>query len=116
MTLTINLPPDVLERLTERAAAEGSDAAAVAGRTLAREFGPPEPPKAQPAEDDWDMPYTREEAAANAAAMREMFAQWAKEDDAEDLDEARREWEDVKQSMNETRRLEGRPPAFGEDD
>ena len=58
------------------------------------------------------MPYTREEAAARAANARAVFAEWAKEDDEEDIDEARREWEDIKQSMNETRRLEGRPPAY----
>ena len=54
MTLTINLPPDVLDRLTKTAEAEGTDAAAVAGRTLAREFGPPAKPAEQPkpAEDD----------------------------------------------------------------
>ena len=110
MTLTINLPPDVLDRVAEKAKAEGLDAAAVVEQTVAREFAPAEK------EDDWDMPYTREEAAANAASLRELFAQWDEEDKDVDPEEARREWEEFKEAMNETRRLEGRPPAYGEND
>ena len=117
MTLTLELPPDVMKGLADKAEVEGKDAAEVAGQALAREFGPAEPTPAPtaPAADDWDMPYTREQAATRAANARAVFAEWAKEDDEADAEEELREWEQFKRNMNESRRLEGRPPAYPPD-
>ena len=111
MTLTLDLAPDVLDRLAQKARAEGIDLTDIAERAVVREAGPAAAPQA----DDWDMPYTREEAAARVAKARAVFAQWAEEDEAADPAEAQREWEEFRDAMNQTRREEGRPPAYPED-
>ena len=62
------------------------------------------------------MPYTREEAAARAANARAVFAQWDEEDEDVDPEQELRDWEEFKRNMNESRRLEGRPPAYPPED
>ena len=102
MTLTLNLPPDILDRLAEKAKAQGVDVTDIAERALAREAGPAA----------GEMPVPPKEAAARAAVLGELFAQWDEEDKDVDPAEAERELEDFMQSLNENRRLTGERPVY----
>ncbi len=93
MTLTINLTPDEEARLLMAAEKEGVAPPECAKRVLAAHLPPLRPGEATLA----------------------LFASWEAEDgtdDPEELAARNREWEELKQSLNENRIAAGEEPLF----
>jgi len=70
---------------------------------------PPPPPDPRPLEQA-----LAEQRTLNQPSI-DLLKKWDEEDAAltpEELAQAQREWEEFRDALNETRRLEGRPPAF----
>ncbi len=87
--MTIALPPEIESRLMRCASRLGLDAAEYAGQLIARHLGESEPTQ----------------------SLAELFAEWDQEDASDDpaeLARRRREFEELKQTMNSNRQeMEG---------
>lgn len=87
MTLTIELAPDVEDRLRAEAAQRGLDPSAYVKEMLRRELGLPLPVVGPPDQ-----------------ATLDLFAKWEAEDaiqDPAELESEKRDWEEIQRSMNE---------------
>jgi len=101
MTITLNLNPEEMRALTDRARAQGVDVEAVLHDLLAKIAPPPSPQERS----------ELTEKQKGLAALMRAFHEEDQTDDPEELDRRDRELEESKANINRWRAEQGRPPA-----
>ena len=103
MTVTLELKPEEIAVLSDRAQAQGVDIEAVLHGLVAQIAPAPPPPPGSPALTDKQR---------GLAALLSSWREEDRTDDPEELAARDQDFEEFKANMNRWRAEEGRPPAF----